>query len=241
MQAEYSDLGLLLEIQQLDLEIMQAKKKRVELPQRIKVMMLRKKRDEMQSKLDQVLELYKKASAENTILEDEDRALAEKQARAQELIDAAGSDYRKVESHSKEMAAAAKRRESLTVKLDEMRAQIDKINGVKKQLEDAIALSEAEEVKLRAAFEEQDNELISHIRDCTAQRAEILAQLPDNLASLYEKTAAKVGGVAIGRLVDNTCGVCRTPIDGGRLIDLKASAPLGVCPNCQRLLVIGED
>ena len=241
MQAEYSDLGLLMEMQQLDLEIMQSKKKRAELPQRIKVMMLRKKRDEIQSKLDQVNELYKKASAENTILEDEDRALAEKQERAQELIDAAGSDYRKVESHSKEMAAAAQRRESLSAKLADMKAQIDKINAVKKQLEDAIVLSESEEAKLRASFEEQDKALIERIRECNAQRAEILAQLPKNLGTLYEKTAAKVGGVAIGRLLDNTCGVCRTPIDGGRLIDLKASAPLGVCPNCQRLLVIDED
>ena len=173
MHAEFHDLELLLEVQQLDLEIMQAKKKRVELPQRIKVMMLRKKRGEIQGKLDQVLDLKKKADAEMTIVEDEDRALAEKQSRAQELIDAAGSDYRKVESHSKEMAGVAKRREAISEKKAEIEAQLEKIKGISDQLESAIAASEAEEAKLRASFEAEDNELIDITKRCTARRNEI--------------------------------------------------------------------
>ena len=238
MHAEFHDLELLLEIQQLDLEIMQAKKKRVELPQRIKVMMLRKKRGEIQDKLDQVLDLKKKADAEMTIVEDEDRALSEKQSRAQELIDAAGSDYRKVESHSKEMAGAAKRREAISEKKAEIEAQLEKIKGISDQLEGAIAASEAEEAKLRASFEAEDNELIDITKRCTARRNEISAELPAELLSLYEKTAKKVGGVAIGKLDGDRCGVCRTPIEGGRLIDVRAAAPLGTCPSCKRLLVV---
>ena len=99
----------MLELQSVDLEIMQAKKKRAELPQRVKAMMLRKKRAEIESKLEQVLALQEKAESEFKVLEDEDAQLAEKQQRAQEIIDASGSDYRKVESHSKEMAGTAKR------------------------------------------------------------------------------------------------------------------------------------
>ena len=227
-------------MQQLDLEIMRARKKRVELPQRIKVMMLRKKRDEISGKLDQVLDMQKKVDAEKAIIEDEDRALAEKQARAQELIDAAGSDYRKVDSHSREMAGAAKRREGLALKLEEINAQLDKILGVKKQLEDAIELSNREEAKLRSSFEAEDNELAAIVRESTAKRDQIAAQLPSDLVSLYEKTAAKVGGVALGKLDGEQCGVCRTPIERGHLISLKASAPLGNCPNCKRLLIVED-
>lgn len=241
MQAELNELEQLLELQQIDLEIMRAKKQRVELPQRIQVMRLRKKRDEIQAKLDQVLELQRKADAEKTIIEDEDRALAEKQARAQELIDAAGSDYRKVESHSKEMAAASKRREELEGKLAEADGQLGKIHAVRKQLEDAIAASQAKEAELRASFEGEDNALVARIRECTARRNEIESHLPSRLVSLYEKTSAKVGGVAIGKLEEDRCGVCRSVIDGGRLIELKASAPLGTCPACKRLLVIDQD
>lgn len=238
MQVEYQDLETLLEIQKIDLEAMQAKKKRVELPQRIEVMRLRKKRGEIQDKLDQVYELRKRADAEMTIVEDEDRSLAEKQERAQELIDASGSDYRKVESHSKEMAGMAKRRETLAEKRVEIQAQIDKIKSVSDQLEAAIAASEAEEASLRAAFEGEDTMLAESIRELMARREELVATIDADLVKLYGKTAERTGGVAIGKLEDESCGICRTRIEGGRLIELRASAPLGTCPNCKRLLVV---
>lgn len=239
MQAEFQELEALLEIQKIDLDIMQAKKKRVELPQRIAVMRLRKKRGEIQEKLDQVLELQGKSDADMTVIEDEDRSLAEKQERAQELIDAAGSDFRKVESHSREMAGAAKRREALAEKRVVVEAQLAKIKGVRNQLEGAIAASEAEEARLRADFEDEDNALAEHIRTCTAQRDKLVATVDPSLVKMYEKTAARTGGVAIGRLEEEACGICRTGIEGGRLIALRAEAPLGTCPTCKRLLVVG--
>ena len=238
MQAEMQELETLLEIQKIDLEVMQAKKKRVELPQRIAVMRLRKKRGEIQGKLDQVYELRKSADNEMTIIEDEDRSLTEKQQRAQELIDAAGSDYRKVEAHSKEMAGVAKRRETLAGKRVEVQAQLDKIKGVTDQLEGAIAASDAEEARLRAAFEGEDTALAERVRELTSRREELAATVAPTLMSLYDKTAAKTGGVAIGVLDEETCGICRTHIEGGRLIELRAAAPLGTCPTCKRLLVV---
>ena len=238
MFAETDDLVTLLEIQHIDLSVMQAKKKRAELPQRIEVMRLRKKRDEIREKLEQVIALQKRADAEMTIVEDEDRLLAEKQARAQEIIDASGSDYRKVESHSKEMAGAAKRREELAAKILELTEQSDKISGIRKQLEGAIDASEVEEARLRADFEGEDNALIDQIKDLGDQREHLQATVPADLMALYAKSAKAHGGVGIGRLMEDTCGVCRTVIAGGRLIELKAQAPLGTCPACKRLLVV---
>ena len=113
MKFEYEDLEVLLKIQAIDLAVMKIKKQRAELPQRVKVQLLRKKRDEISAKLDQALEIEKKAKAEFTKVEDEDRQLSDKQKRAQELIDTSGTDYRKVESQSKEMAGIAKRRDTL--------------------------------------------------------------------------------------------------------------------------------
>ena len=238
MQADYQDLEALLEVQRIDLLVMQLKKQRAELPQRILVMRIRKKRDEIQEKLDQVMALHKKASAHMTMLEDEDRMLAEKQERAQELIDAAGSDFRKVESHSKEMAGAAKRREGLAEQMLEAEAKLQKINDVRTQLEEGVAAAEMEEARLRAAFEADDNQLIAQIKELSAKRAKLRDALPANLVAAYDKTAAKTGGVALGKLEGDTCGVCRTAVEGGRLIELHAAAPLGTCPNCKRLLVV---
>lgn len=238
MYAKPEDLATLLEVQRIDLAIMQSKKKRAELPQRVKVMRLRQKRVGVQEKLDQVIDLQAQVDAKMTKVEDEDRSLEEKQQRAQEIIDTAGSDYRKVESHSKEMAGVAKRREELAARILEITSDLDKIHAARTQLEEAIAASEAEEARIRASFEEEDQALVKSIRDMTAQRAELVADIAPDLMSLYEKTAARTGGVAIGMLDGESCGICRTQIEGGRLIELRAAAPLGVCPNCKRLLVV---
>ena len=239
MKFEFEDLETLLKIQAIDLAIMKTKKQRAELPQRIKVQMLRKKRDEISAKLDQALEIEKKAKAEFTKVEDEDRQLADKQKRAQELIDTSGTDYRKVESQSKEMAGIAKRRSTLGDQMLEMQVNLDKIESVRSQLERAIAASHAEEKRMRASFEEEDNELIEKVKGLMGERAELAAGIPADLMALYDKTAAKSGGVAIGKLTEDArCGICRTAIEGGRLIELRAAAPLGTCPNCKRLLVV---
>ena len=238
MIAEYQDLESLLNVQKIDLMIMQLKKQRAELPQRIQVMRIRKKRDEIQAKLDQVLAIREKADADMAKLRDEDQTLAEKQERAQELIDTAGSDYRKVESHSKELASAAKHREDLAMKMMSVEEQLAKIQNVQQQLEAGIATAQSEEARLRSAFEADDNALIDQIKDLSERRAALRASLPADLVALYDKTAARTGGVAIGKLDEHTCGICRTSIEGGRLIELRSHAPLGECPNCKRLLVI---
>ena len=70
-----------------------------------------------------------------------------------------------------------------------------------------------------------------------AARGLVEAKVSPQLLDVYNRTAAR-SGVAIGVLDGNRCGACRTVIDGGRLIDLRNQAPLGMCPSCKRLLVI---
>ena len=240
MQAEYQDLDVLVEIQRIDLQIMQKKKARGELPQRIEVVKVRKKRDEIAPKLDKVLGLQTAKEAEKTKIEDEDRSLVERQERAQADIEAAGTDYRSIESHSRDLDGIVKRRVTLEESLSALNAELDKIKAVRQQIEDALALCDQREEALRAAYQEQDDDLVDQVRKLLARRAELEKTIPADLLKLYEATAAKTGGVALGKLEDATCGVCRTTIEGGRLIELKAQAPLGTCPNCKRLLIVED-
>ena len=238
MHVEEHDLEMLLDLQKVDLEIIQAKKKRSELPQRAKLAILKSKRDLFTEKREQVMALKEKADADMASVESEDTMLAEKQQRAQELIDAAGSDYRSIESHSKELSGFAKRRDTLSGKIEQLSAQLQKIDGMLAQLDQGLAVVEREQKSVRDSFLAQDSQLDGEIAQLLEKRTSMAASLPGDLVALYERTAQKTGGVAIGRLVDNTCGVCRSAIEGGRLIELKAAAPLGVCPSCKRLLVI---
>ncbi len=240
MQVDFQDLDVLLQIQQIDLAILQAKKARASLPQRIEVVKVRKKRDEIAPKLDQVIELYDAKQAQITKVEDEDRSLAEKQERAQEDIDKAAGDYRRLESHTKDMAGIAKRRVTLEEQLTELNAELAKIKAVRDQLEGAIAICDENEEKLRASYAAEDEEIVARIRSLMAENEKLKARVPADVVRLYEKTATKAGGVALGKLDEGRCGVCRSIIEGGRLIELRAQAPLGTCPNCKRLLIIED-
>jgi len=238
MHVEQRDIDALLELQQIDLEILQTNKKRADLPQRAKVALLLKKKDELSAKAEQVAALREKSAAEMSKVETEDSQLAEKQRKAQELIDNAGTDYRSVESHSKELSGFAKRRETLSQRIDALSGELAKIDGIASQIEAAIAAVEREETSARASFAEQDAAFADQLEQLDARRGELAASIDAAVVDLYQKTAIHTGGVAVGRLIDDKCGVCRSVIEGGHLIQLKADAPLGVCPSCKRLLVV---
>ena len=136
------------------------------------------------------------------------------------------------------MASTAKRREDMALKMVDVDARLGKINDVRMQLEEAVASLQAEEARLRSEFEADDNALAEEVKTLQSRRAELMDSIDAKLGALYQKTANARGGVGIGKLTEDSCGVCRTSIEGGRLISLKAEAPLGACPNCKRLLVI---
>ena len=238
MQVDYQELEALQNIQRIDLIILQTKKARGSLPQRIEVAKVRKKREEIAPKLDQVITMQTAKEAQVMQVEDEDRGLADKQQRTQEEIDAMSADYRAVESRSKDLAGIVKRRTTLAEQLDGLNGELAKIKAVREQVESALALCDRKEADLRASFEEEDNELVERIKSLVEERANIVQSVSPDLLKLYDKTAAKTGGVALGKLEEDRCGVCRTAIDGGHLIQLKSQAPLGVCPNCKRLLIV---
>lgn len=238
MDVEAKDIELLLELQECDLRIMKAKRMREELPQRNRMAAVKRKQAEFDAKREQVVALLDKAKEELSKIETEDTSLADKQQRAQELIDAAGSDFRSVESHSKEMGGFAKRRDLLAQKSSEIGARIQQAETVKEKIDGGLARLEAEADAIRASFAEEDGKLRAQLAELEEARSSITSNLDPNALAVYTKTAARTGGVAIGKLNDSTCGVCRSLIEGGRLIELRASAPLGFCPSCKRLLVV---
>ena len=238
MDVEPRDIELMLELQGVDIEIMKTKRLREELPQRNRMAAVKRKKSEFESKREQVDALLQKAEGELEDVEAEDASLSDKQKRAQDLIDAAGSDFRSVESHSKEMGGFAKRREALAQKSDELSTHISNARGVLERIDGGLEVLEKEAAAIRASFAEDDGKLADELAGLEERRNQIVDQMDKGAYAVYSKTAARTGGVAIGRLNENTCGVCRSVIEGGRLIELHASAPLGVCPSCKRLLVV---
>lgn len=238
MQATTDDLTNLLRMQQIDLDLMKAKKKLEELPQRSTILAARQKKRTIEQKRDQVAEMRARAEGMAAKLEAEDAELAEKQRRVQEAIDGSLGNYRNVEAHTKELNGFAKRRNALEVELTRLGEELAKIEGVQSQVSQALAEVDKQEAAAIVSFQREGGALQAEIARMSADREGMSAELSPELRDTYNRTASRTGGVAVGLLTEGRCGVCRTVIDGGRLIDLKAEAPLGTCPHCKRLLVV---
>ena len=238
MQATTDDLTNLLRMQQIDLDLMKAKKKLEELPQRATILAARQKKRTIEQKREQVAEMRARAEGMAAKLAAEDAELAEKQRRVQEAIDGSLGNYRNVEAHPKELNGFAKRRNALEVELTRLGEELAKIEGVQSQVSQALAEVDKQEAAAIVSFQREGGALQAEIARMSADREGMSAELSPELRDTYNRTASRTGGVAVGLLTEGRCGVCRTVIYGGRLIDLKAEAPLGTCPHCKRLLVV---
>ena len=238
MEATHEDIEGLFKLQRIDLEIMRQTKELDELPQRAIIMAAREKRAAIEAQGEKVAEVKRATSRKITRIDDEDASLAKKEAGVQAAIDAAHGDFRNVEARTKELAGIVRRRGTLAEDRAGVQAELDKIGNIEAQIHLALEEVSAKEQAAIDSFQKQGGDLKLAIAKLEASRNQLVATLDPALVKVYDRTAARAGGVAIGALDGNRCGVCRVPIDGGRLIDLRAQAPLGTCPSCKRLLII---
>lgn len=239
MEATHEDIDGLFELQRIDLEIMRRTKELDELPQRGIIVAAREKRGAIEAQSAKVAELKRATSRKITRIDDEDASLAKKEAGVQAAIDAAHGDFRNVEARTKELAGIVRRRGTLAEDRAAVQAELDKIGNIEAQITLALEEVNAKEQEAIDSFQKQGGDLKLAIAKLEASRNQLVGKIDADLVKAYDRTSARAGGVAIGALDGNRCGVCRVTIDSGRLIDLRAQAPLGTCPSCKRLLIIG--
>ena len=238
MDATREDIESLFEMQGIDLEIKRLAKELDELPQRGIIMAAREKKAAIAAQQEKVVEVKRATTRKLTRIDDEDASLAKKEAGVQAAIDAAHGDFRNVEARTKELAGIVRRRGTIAEDRAAIQAELDKIGAMEAQIALAVEEISAKEQQAIDSFQKQGGELKLAIAKLEAARGPVEAKVDDDLARAYDRIVARSGGVAIGVLDDSRCGVCRMPIESGRLIDLRSQAPLGICPACKRLLVI---
>ncbi|MEG0070903.1 MAG: C4-type zinc ribbon domain-containing protein [Raoultibacter sp.] len=238
MHPNFEDVKPLLVLQQLDLMIIQNQKKLDALPQRQQIIDVRKKHQAVGAKRNQLAAMKTDATQEMSRVSFEDEQLAAKQKVTQEKIDTSKGDYRSVESFTKELNGFVKRRSALEETMVAIDARITQIEGVQKQITDALSQLEAEEAQAIESFRSEGGGLNDGIAHAKSDRARIAAEVDADLLNRYEKIALRSGGVAIARLKEDQCSACRNHIDPNRLLQIRAEAPLSTCPSCKRLLVV---
>lgn len=240
MNVDTEYLATLLQIQHIDLELMRVNKQLSELPQRATILETRTKRRDIQQKREKLDALHADADERLARISAEDADLAEKQRHVQEEMDASKGGYRDVEARSRELNGFAKRRNTLDGELSSIGEELSKIEGMQAQVNQLLAGLDERESAATQTFVKEGGALKQTAAKLEAQRASLLSDLPEDISTLYEKTAARAGGVALGRLQGSSCGVCRVALDSGRLVEMKRQGNVALCPQCGRLLILED-
>ncbi len=238
MKTDEKQIATLLKLQQCDLELLRVRKKLEELPQRHRILELRKRKQTIEDKKTKVDLMRSGIESDMADLRDEDAQLVDKQDVIQTKIDEVRDDYRSVSSHTKALNGVAKRRNSIESDLIKLETKLNEVVGVSDQVEAALAQVVDRESEEIASFQQEGGALNQAKADLSTRREKLAVLLDGELLVQYEKTAEKCGGVGVCQLKDDACSVCRNSFDLGKLLQIKSERPLSECPQCKRIMVV---
>lgn len=240
MQLRHEDMNNLMRLQRVDLDIARSKREFDELPARKELASVRAKIAQVEQKARALASAQQQLTESIAQLEAEDARLSEDQVLAQARIDTAGTDYRSIEIDSKKLRSLSEKRAACEKRLEKLYADSEKAAGLRRQIEEARAALASEDRRRSAALETARAEYGKKADVLADRRDDLASRLPDDVLKRYTASTTRGGGVGVGVLSEGKCGSCRTPLEHGKLIELRAHAPLGTCPNCGRLLIVAD-
>ncbi len=240
MFATDQDIEILKQLQEVDRTRELSEKEFEKLPHRQAILEVRQKLDGVYKKKTQVQDMLDDAEEAFDKLVNEDAKLSEKQKGIEETLAQAKGDYRSVESLSKELHGVEKRKKTIAKESEQVGEQIERISGVMKQVMSALGSLEKKEQALVASFREQGGNLRAQIAKAEQEHSALAGKLDPALLKTYEEVSARCGGVALSQLKENQCSACRNVLDHGKVIQIKAEAPIAICPLCGRMLIVEQ-
>lgn len=232
-------LEAMLALQDLDVRLQQLRHRRDHLPEQ-----------EAVTKVDAALSALR---AEHDTLEAERLRLAGERDAFDGEAAAAGARIAAIEARLRSGAAGSFRDQ------EAMAAEIASLNGRRRELEDhelevmeqlepvelaLAALSarrsalDAERAAAEAEFSRAAAATDAELAAAEAERPPLADALEPGLRRTYESLAARLGGVAVARVVHGTCGGCRLSLSATELDQLRHGGSGRLrCEQCGRILV----
>jgi predicted nucleic acid-binding Zn-ribbon protein len=239
MQASVAQQSLILEIQFIDNEIMQANTKLKSLPEIEQLLHIDKRittaTDELavvKSEADQIaLELRRGEVDVETVtdrIKKDEARLASGNATPKEL-----------EQLQHEVGTLKKRQESLEEIELEIMIRSDAITSRSNTLTTDLASLQTLKDEISGRLKTATDEINKVIADRNTARNLVANQIEKPLLELYEKIRAASGGVAAAALVGNKCNGCNLAINAVEMERIKSLSKdeLLRCEECRRILV----
>jgi predicted nucleic acid-binding Zn-ribbon protein len=227
----------LLALQDLDIEIMRAKKRLDELPEKREILAVRQKARDVTDLHGKADLLVKKLQADLKAHQDEITTLAEKIAGEQTKV-MATTDHRAVQSITREMDGLRRRQDKMEMESLQLMERIDKASAQILKIDEALKQLADKDAALVARFKSVGGALQAEIADMERRREQTAASIDVDVVSRYEQIRESKGGVGVGRLDGEACSACRMSLPAERVRELQSGDDISVCPQCRRLIVV---
>jgi predicted nucleic acid-binding Zn-ribbon protein len=239
MQASVEQQSLILELQLLDNEIMQANTKLKSLPEIEQLLHIDKRIILANEELSTV-----KAEADQIALElrrgEVDVETVTDRIKKDEARLASGNATPKeLEQLQREVGTLKKRQESLEEIELEIMMRSDAIGARRDTLTTDLASLETLKSEINSRLATATTQINTLISDKNQARLLVVAKIEKPLIDLYEKIRAASGGVAAAALVGNKCNGCNLAINAVEMERIKSLSKdeLLRCEECRRILV----
>ena len=232
----------LVALMEQDLGIARAGKALDELPEKRAVLQLRKRLREIEAVRDKAQAYCHKTDALITRSNDEATSIQAKIDTEQaKVLSGEVTNPKELQHLTRELDALKRRKDA--VEYEEL-GLMEKAEAGQEQLAKVVAaLAEgaAKEATLIEEFKAKGGELQTEIVRLKESREKLAQQLPAALRSRYESLRESKHGIAVGVLKGSLCSACRTQIPAHEAQALHAGPEIAECPNCRRILVLGQD
>lgn len=229
---------MLLELQAADVELLRARKRLEDLPEKQAILEVRSKMKEIAALQEKASTLLHKLEAELKKRQDEIASLGEK-VNAEQAKIMETRDHRQITALTREMDGLRRRTDKLEMESLQYMERIEKASEQLKTIQGHATKIQEKDDSLVARYRQAGSVIQKEIVELETKRAKLAGALPNQLLSRYESVRDSRGGVAVGRLDGAACSACRITLPAQRVQQLMESGEdIGVCPECRRLIVI---
>lgn len=238
--AQLAPLSLLLAVQARDLAAEQLAYRRRELPERAELSALERGSAALRKRLADIQSQHDELGAAQEGLDHQVDMLTSRMAAIESrLSSGAAASFRDQEAMANETESLARQRRSLEDQELEIMEALEPIEAELSTLHAQLTSGEEARLTAAAALSSSEAVLDEELAAVAGERDSLAAGLPADLAAIYERLRAKLGGVGAAQLVDGACSGCHLKLPA-RERDLIQHAPPGTvfyCEQCGRILV----
>jgi predicted nucleic acid-binding Zn-ribbon protein len=230
----------LLEVQDHDTRLDQIRHRIESLPERAQVAAGAQRLGELDDAIEAESATREEIVRDQRRLEDEIESIGEKRKQVEAtLYSGAVSNARELQDLQEESEALGRR---ITHLEDRDLELMEKLEPVDAELEVLNRTRTAEQERLDAAgvrLTTAEAELQVELDRVSAERDEVVQQVPAELLNQYEKLRSGLGGVGVARLVGSQCGGCHLTLSAMEVARIRKNPDeITNCEECGRLLVV---